>query len=221
MRDARRREILARARNRGEIFGSIYEKRMWGGSADFYSGHGSHDPVLTGPYLEAVTEYLRSLGRKPDVCDFGCGDFAIGAQLRPLCERYTAADVVPALIERNRRAFADRNVEFKVIDIVSDDLPDADVVFIREVLQHLSNDEIAQVLPKLKKYPMVIISEDLPVGDFTPNHDKPAGFDVRRSYNSGVDITAPPFNFPVKSAQVIARSQRADQIMQTTLYEPA
>jgi hypothetical protein len=33
--------------------------------------------------------------------DLECGDFMVGSQLRELCDRFVACDVVASLIERN------------------------------------------------------------------------------------------------------------------------
>lgn len=113
----RGRSFLGRRRYSGmtsrDIFAEIYSAGLWGGTqdGDFYSGVGSHDPALTGPYVASVSDWLKSIGT-PDVVDLGCGDFAIGSQLRPYCGHFIAADIVPPLIERNRQRFASLDVDF-------------------------------------------------------------------------------------------------------------
>ena len=62
----------------------------------------------------------------------------------------TAVDIVETLIERNKTLFKRDNLEFLCLDIVKDELPKADCVIIRQVLQHLSNTEIQHILKKLK-----------------------------------------------------------------------
>lgn len=212
---------LESASSRAEIFSLIYKDKMWGGSDDFYSGHGSADPQIVEPYLAAVRTFLGDLPTPPDVCDFGCGDFRVGQKVRPLCGCYVGADVVPELIDRNKQRFADLEVDFRVVDIVTDDLPEGDVAFIREVLQHLSNAEIQSVLPKLAKFRFVVVTEDLPQGEFIANADKPAGFDIRASRGSGVDLAQEPFAFAVKSAKVICEVPHGTALLRTTVYEPA
>lgn len=220
IRNARRQKILAKASNRAEIFSAIYSEGMWGGAdRDFYSGHGSHEPAVVNPYVEAVRKVLEDLPGEPTVVDLGCGDFGVGSKIRPHAGRYIAGDIVPELIARNQQRFPD--TEFVVLDIVTDDLPQGDVVTVREVLQHLSNADISGALPKLAKFKRVIITEGVPTGDFVPNHDKAAGFDIRFKNGSGVDIAAAPFNFPVKSQQVICEVLAGNCLLRTTLYEPA
>lgn len=220
IRDDRRRKILSRANSRQEVFSKIYSEGMWGGEdRDFYSGHGSHDPSVVNPYVEAVRQVLESLPGDPTVVDLGCGDFGVGSRIRPYAGKYIAADIVPALVTRNQQRFPD--VEFRTIDIVTDELPEGDVVCVRQVLQHLSNADIAGALPKLARFSRVIITEDVPIGDFVPNHDKEAGFDIRVTNGSGVDVTAAPFDFPVKSQRVICEVPYETCVLRTTLYEPA
>ena len=139
--------------NTQEVFSKIYEEGHWGRSADphdrFYSGTGSRDAAVVTPYVQAVTAFLERLGHRPDVVDLGCGDFRVGAQIRPACARYTACDIVPALIAHHRQAHAHLDVDFRVLDLSADELPPAEVVFVRQVFQHLSNAQISAALREL------------------------------------------------------------------------
>jgi hypothetical protein len=93
--------------------------------------------------------------------------------------------VVPSLIDRNRRLFASLDVDFRVLDMTTDPLPPADVVFLRQVLQHLSNGQIHAVVSKITTaYRYLVLTEHLPALDtFTPNLDKAVGPQTR--LNSG------------------------------------
>jgi len=90
------------------------------------------------------------------------------------------------------------DVDFRVLDITNDALPKADVAIIRQVLQHLSNEQILQALPRiLSAYKYVILTEHLPAREgFEPNVDKPAGPDIRLGIDSGIVLRRPPFNIP-------------------------
>ena len=127
-----------------EIFSAIYRERKWGtkSDSDFSSGSGSHIQSVVSSYVNAVRGFLESLPCPPSVVDLGCGDFNVGKQLRPYCGRYIACDVVPALIQRNKDQFVDMQVDFRCIDIIEDDLPEGDIVFLRQILQHLNNAQI-------------------------------------------------------------------------------
>jgi SAM-dependent methyltransferase len=213
-----------------EIFAAIYRERRWGAGADaigdgFSSGDGTHTSSVVLPYISAVRIFLESLPCPPSVVDLGCGDFNVGQQLRPFCGPYVACDVVPPLIERNKQKFADGNVDFRSLDIIDDELPEGDIVFLRQVLQHLNNAQILRIVPKLYRYRFLVLTEHLPAnGAFPPNLDKPTGAGTRLPQNSGVVLTASPFSLRVKSESVLNCAHefigRRAGIIKTMLYEP-
>jgi len=189
-----------------DIFTEVYAKQLWGQPGDageaFFSGEGSHDSALLNAYVKVVGTFLALFGATVDAVDLGCGDFHVGSKLRPLCGKYVACDVVAPLIERNRRTYADLDVDFRVVDAVDDELPDGDVIFIRQVLQHLSNEQIAKIVARLPgRYRAVVVTEHLPWHDFTANLDKPTGSTIRVGHPdgaSGIVLTEPPFSLQVR-----------------------
>ncbi len=61
------------------VMNQIYDEHLWGGeNFDFYSGVGSHNPKIINPYINAISEFLKSLKKPITLCDLGCGDFNIG-----------------------------------------------------------------------------------------------------------------------------------------------
>lgn len=203
-----------------EVMDSIYKKKVWGGRKyDFYSGQGSHLPKIVDPYVRKMVQFLGAFDPKLTVCDLGCGDFNVGKRLVDSAVKYTGVDIVPELITRNKERFKDSKLEFSCRNIVTDDLPMSDCILVRQVLQHLSNDEIVPVIGKLKKFKYIVVTEHLPKGDFVPNLDKRTGADIRLSRNSGVVLTAPPFNYtPMKQREMIQVHIKKGQVV-TTLYQ--
>jgi len=209
-----------------QVFTKIYEGGVWGRSSDpsqpFFSGSGSHDDTAVSVYVQAVGDFLSTLDKKPDVVDLGCGDFAVGSKLRHLCRRYTACDIVPKLIEFNKEKYKSLNVDFGVLDLTTDELPDGDIVFIRQVLQHLSNKRILAAIPKISaKYKYLILSEPLPpTRVFDHNVDIPVGPHIRLGIQSGIVLTSPPFNLRVKSELQLcgAPEPKLGGLIITTLY---
>lgn len=186
------------------VMEQIYEQHLWGGKDyDFYSGIGSHHPNTINPYLDVVINLLKSKNNQLTVCDLGCGDFNIGKYLFPYTKKYTAIDIVESLIERNKANFKAENLSFQCLDIAKDNLPHADFVILRQVLQHLSNKEIQQIVSKLKNYKYIILTEHLPVGEFEPNKDIISGQGIRLKHNSGVDLLAEPFSLVVEKINVL------------------
>ncbi len=131
----------------------------------------------------------------------------MGSRIAPLVVGYTGCDIVPELIERNKNKFGNNRCSFVCLDMVEDDLPAADLCLIREVFQHLSNKEILNVLPKLRQYKFVLVTESIKSSEEGLNKDIPHGS------GRGVSLECPPFcmsgtemlrlNHPVDKGRVV------------------
>lgn len=207
-----------------EVFRRIYTEHLWGRSSDtsrpFFSGSGSHDPAVVATYLEAVRRFLGTLPAKPNAVDLGCGDFAVGTRIRPLCAGYIACDVVPELIEFNREQFGSLQVEFTTLDLTIDELPAGDVVFVRQVFQHLSNEQILKATRKIAAtYRYLILTEHLPASaEFEHNLDKPPGPDIRMAIGSGIVLGSQPFNLRPVHERRLCQARELGGLIVTTLY---
>jgi Methyltransferase domain len=213
-----------------QIFTRIYQEGVWGKSAEagdkFFSGTGSHNSAVVETYVKAVEGFLGSLREKPNVVDLGCGDFFVGSKVRGLCDQYVACDIVEPVISFNREKYRDLDVDFRTLDIATDELPAGDVVFVRQVLQHLPNENIAAALDKIAaKYKYLVVTEHLPALDsFVHNVDKPAGPDVRVGVKSGLVLTSEPFNLRVREDVCLCEvpeSSGLGGVIRTNLYRLA
>lgn len=205
-----------------DAMAQIYENNLWGGKkSGFYSGLGSHDPETVKPYIEVVSSFLKGFETSPIVCDLGCGDFNIGKELVKYCKNYIAIDIVPELIAHNKKEFKAENLEFHALDIATGNLPSGDCAIIRQVLQYLSNAEIKSVVEKLYDFKYVILTEHLPEEEFEPNKDIISGQGIRIKKQSGVILTAPPFNFKAKDEKQLLSvpSPGFKGVLVTTLYK--
>ena len=200
----------------------IYEQNLWGGAkSEFYSGLGSHHPETVNPYIAVVSDFLKDFETPPVVCDLGCGDFNIGRELVKYTKKYIALEIVPALIAHNKKEFKADNLEFWALDIAKDELPSGDCAILRQVLQHLSNAEIASVVEKLYAFKYVILTEHIPEGDFEPNKDIISGQGIRLKKQSGVNLSAAPFNFKAREEKQLLSgpSLGFKGVLVTTLYK--
>jgi hypothetical protein len=185
-----------------DTFTTIYEQRLWGNNGNpFYSGDGS-DEEKTDRYTTAVATFIQD-NNINSLVDIGCGDFRVGNAIltkssRPIA--YTGVDIVEPLITYNQEKFGNENVTFDCLNVVEDALPQADACTIREVFQHLSNEEIGIILKKVTntyKYALITERQILKTNEITPNLDKVHGPHTRIMYNSSVFLEDPPFNLPV------------------------
>jgi hypothetical protein len=101
-------------------------------------------------------------------------------------------------------------------------LPPADVCLVRQVLQHLTNDDIHRALPHLRAYPYVVVTEHLPVAMARPNANKRPGPGVRATRGSGVVLHEPPFSWPPGDCLLrMPVNWTRSEILVTTVYTTA
>ncbi len=210
LRDRQLVRLVTRLRNRRrtveEVFTGIYRRNLWGGHGEFDSGRGTTDERVVSAYIEMVSRQSKSEGfRDRSFVDLGCGDFRVGSRLLPFCSSYVGVDIVRPLIAKLNETRGNGTTRFLHSNLIEDELPAGDVCFVRQVLQHLSNQQIATVLRKLVRYPWVFITEHYPSDNprIRPNLDKVHGGDVRVYDNSGVYLTEPPFSLRSETLQQV------------------
>lgn len=219
------RERKNRGRSASDIFGEIYLTNAWGGApSEVCSGSGSRDGLMVDSYVTAVSRRLHALGREGVgvMVDLGCGDFAVGSRLAGLGTRYVACDVVPAVVTSNLERYSSLPVEFETVDIITDQLPPGNTAFLRQVLQHLSNDHVARILGRLRAYDRVFITEHQPAPSRlkAPNRDKYPGGSTRVDFDSGVFLTKPPFSLPESCLELILEVPVSNGAIVTWEYTP-
>jgi hypothetical protein len=135
-------------------------------------------------------------------------------------------DVVPDLVGFNNHNFSNEKIKFILGDAIEEPLRHADLIIIRQVLQHLDNASIAKILDKVRNYRFALITEHIPITkDVKYNIDKVTGPNIRMKMNSGVFIEASPFSLP--NTRIFLSYRADDQIkkkivpavMRTSLYE--
>lgn len=198
----RLRRILNKLKKNQDVattFKNIYSDKRWGGTEEekFNSGAGSEDSISIR-FIEFATKYIAENNIK-SIVDLGCGDFRVGSKMvSPTVEKYIGIDVVEELINHHQNTYGSEIISFNCLDIINDELPEAELCVIRQVLQHLSNQQVAEILVKVRKYKYLIICDHIPGGTFTPNKDKKHGADIRLKDNSGLVFNEAPFNENLK-----------------------
>jgi SAM-dependent methyltransferase len=137
-----------------EIFEKIYQHNGWN-NTESVSGSGST--------LEETAELRRFLPHVLDafdvktMLDIPCGDFHWFSQMwwdsnLPNLDEpggYIGADIVPELIKANKAKYP--GVDFRVLDMTKDKLPQVDLILARDVLGHFSNRDVRLALANLRR----------------------------------------------------------------------
>lgn len=190
-----------------DVFTLIYKNKYWGGiKHDFYSGPGSYNPGVSG-YLREVVKFIID-NRIENIVEIGCGDFNVSGQMTGQLDelqytyQYRGYDVVKRLIQRNRSLYSNDRVHFVCKDACTGIIKNGDLLIVRQVLQHLSNKSILQIVRKFANYKYILVTEHqlIPRQDTTiiPNIDKRTNADIRIPYNSGVYLESTPFNCKIE-----------------------
>ena len=133
-------------------FSLIYETGAWqcGAKNAPRSGLGS-SLAATSILRDTLPTLLDELATKT-LLDIGCGDFTWMRHIT-LRQRYIGVDIVESVIQANRQQFEDEDRSFVLLDAISEELPEADVVLCREVLFHLSFRDIRMLLKNVLSKP--------------------------------------------------------------------
>ena len=148
------------------IFTDIYEKKVWGDNKNSNyngsSGGGSDIEYNKNTYIPFLREYIVKNGIK-SVVDLGCGDFKCGNLIyNDLNVEYTGYDTYKKVVESNSNNKYNFPCIFKHLDFYNnkEEIVEADMCIIKDVLQHWSNKSIYTFLDYLtssKKYKFILI----------------------------------------------------------------
>lgn len=125
-------------------FDYIFRANMW--AADSVSGPGS-ELEQTRALREGLPPLLARFGVR-SVLDLPCGDFGWLSTVDLGVESYLGADIVAELVARNSARYGQ---SFQVLDLITDDLPRADLVLCRDCLVHLSFHDIGRAIANLRR----------------------------------------------------------------------
>ena len=148
-------------------FNAIYVNKVWGG------GSGASGPGITQPYMRMLADFMHN-NAVTSVVDVGCGDWQFSRVMDWSGIRYQGFDVVDTVIDINKDRFASNNITFATMRSISD-LPNADLVVCKDVLQHLPNRDVTEYLDYFSThYKYAIVTNDIFPDAYT-NLDIPHG----------------------------------------------
>lgn len=122
-----------------KIFTDVYRTAYWGKINGTASSGGGSTIEFTVEYRKFLQEFFKSNNIK-SVLDVGCGRWSFPHLINwgPV-ERYIGIDVVKSNIEFNNQRFSSIKLKpkFYRMSLTSDNLPCADLLIMKDVMQHL------------------------------------------------------------------------------------
>ena len=164
-------------------FQEIYESNEWVHG----SGEGSLD-VHTRGYRAFLQNFLAEKQIR-SVVDMGCGDWQFSQLVDWRGIDYRGYDVAPFVIERNSEVHGRDGVAFALYSGDAAELPAADLLIAKDVLQHLPNQAVLGILPHLAKYKYALLTNCTDPKD----RDRVNG-DIPLGGFRYLDLRLPPFN---------------------------
>ena len=158
----------------GEIFTHTYATNAW------LDGESVSGPGSNQRYTETLRrEFPTLIGQLgvTRILDAPCGDFYWFPLMKELDGLdYVGGDIVAPLIDRNQEHHGREGRSFRVLDILTDAMPDADLWLCRDCLFHLSNRDVRTALERFARgripqlltstHPECTVNRDIPTGSF-------------------------------------------------------
>jgi hypothetical protein len=170
------------------VFDEIYKTHYWGNG----SGSGS-SPEATLPYREFLGRFLLE-NRIRSVVDLGCGDWQFSKLIDWSGIEYHGFDAAESVIERNGAAYGSDNVTFSVMKSY-DLIPAADLLIIKDVLQHLSNQEVIRIIQTLiPRFKLTLVTNCVPPIRTSLHRSSMFNQPIKTGDFRFLDLRRPPFD---------------------------
>jgi SAM-dependent methyltransferase len=156
-----------------KIFSDIYKNNNWN-NKESVSGQGS-ELKYTQAIIDKLPVFLKKHNIK-SILDAPCGDFNWMKYVKFDEIKYTGGDIVKELVDFNNQKFANSQTSFIKLDVISDELPDVDLIFVRDCLVHFNDENIKLFFKNLvssnikyvltTNFPLTRNNYDISMGNF-------------------------------------------------------
>lgn len=167
-------------------FRHAYHHNLWG-DPESVSGPGSNR-AQTARLRADLPALLRALGIAR-LLDVPCGDGGWMAEMDLGEVSYVGGDLLPELVEENRRRQVGPGRDFQVMDLTTSRLPAADLLLCRDCLVHLSVAEAARALTNIRRARITYLLT-------TTFPEEPTNLDIVTGDWRPLNLQRPPFSFP-------------------------
>jgi hypothetical protein len=135
--------------------------------------------------------------------DVPCGDFTWMEHVDLGGISYIGGDIVPSIVEENKRLHESASRRFALVDLTRDELPDADVLLCRDCLVHLSYANIRAVLANVARSNIRYVL-------MTSFPGRGGNRDVQDGDWRTLDFQAPPFSFPEPRLTIVEECEEEE-----------
>jgi hypothetical protein len=156
------------------------------------SGPGS-DLAQTEAIRREIPRVLESVGAGTFL-DCPCGDFHWMKLVDLPVDKYIGGDVVAELAAENQRRYGDDRREFRALNLLTDELPAADVLLCRDCLVHLTTPEVLAAINNIRRSGVAYL-----LTTTFPNTKANCELESTRGSKPKwrpLNLQLPPFNFP-------------------------
>jgi SAM-dependent methyltransferase len=175
---------------RTAAFDTIYKDATWGTNLGSAGTSGFGSMVHTTIVYRAFLETFMTDNNVHSVVDAGCGDWEFSQAIDWTGIDYKGYDIVGSVIDHDKQKYAKPNIQFFTGDVVETDLPPADLLIVKDVLQHLPNADVKKFLAKqVPKYKHVLLTNT--TNKLTLTSPNP---DIKVGEHRPLDLTRPPFD---------------------------
>tara|TARA_R100000951_G_scaffold116046_1_gene126311 strand:- start:2238 stop:3779 length:1542 start_codon:yes stop_codon:yes gene_type:complete len=141
--DFKNKEINTAAKG---VFTNYYKNNAWGNSE---SRSGSGSTLEQTKNIRAEIKKLISKYNIKSVTDFPCGDLNWVQLLFGDIPQYTGCDIVQECIRNNSSRFPEH--KFKCLDLSTDEIPQSDLLIVRDVIGHQPLETGMKMLENIKR----------------------------------------------------------------------
>ncbi len=118
-------------------------------------------PLLIADHTSSSSKTLSKSMTFKTVVDVGCGDWTFSKEIHWGDVHYLGVDVVKSVVDEDGAKYGSENIHFQHMDILQDELPGADLLICKDVLMHLSINDVLLFLSKTYKYKHCLLTHNI------------------------------------------------------------
>lgn len=177
-----------------KIFSDYWVKNHWN-NKETKSGDGS--TLLYTEHIRKEIPILLNHLHASSILDAPCGDFNWFKEIKfqtPI--NYIGADIVDGLIFDLNRKFGNDTRKFISLDVIKDSLPDADIWMCRDLIFHLPNADVFNLIDNFTKSNIkYLLITSHATEDIKNKNTFMGGFRL-------INLLSPPFSLPEPDARI-------------------